>query len=139
MKLVSEKSFQIFFEGFITRNQHPTHSAPQSKNAVPTNIKHSRYIHLMSNFSSIHFHTKSCMYIMFNIVDTSFSYGRLLIVCSSLQEFSKTKESDSACYLKCRYCVFTLWGSIMLGHQFIWLFCFVAMYFQHEISPHGNF
>ncbi len=30
---------------------------------------------------------------MFDIVDTSFSYVRWLIVCSSLQEFSKTKES----------------------------------------------
>ncbi len=35
-------------------------SAPQSKNQVSTNIKHSRYNHLiMSNFLSIHFHTKS--------------------------------------------------------------------------------
>ncbi len=30
---------------------------------------------------------------MFDIVDTAFSYGRGLIICSSLQEFSKTKES----------------------------------------------
>ncbi len=30
---------------------------------------------------------------MFDIVDTPFSYVRGLIVCSSLQEFSKTKES----------------------------------------------
>ncbi len=30
---------------------------------------------------------------MFDIVDTAFSYGRGLIVCSSLQEFSKTRES----------------------------------------------
>ncbi len=30
---------------------------------------------------------------MFDIVDTPFSYGRGLIVCSSLQGFSKTKES----------------------------------------------
>ncbi len=30
---------------------------------------------------------------MFDIVGTLFSYGRGLIVCLSLQEFSKTKES----------------------------------------------
>ena len=30
---------------------------------------------------------------MFDIVNTPFSYGRELIICSSLQEFSKTKES----------------------------------------------
>ncbi len=29
---------------------------------------------------------------MFDVVDTPFSYGRVLIICSSLQEFSKTKE-----------------------------------------------
>ncbi len=49
-------------------------SASQSKNAVSTNLKHSRYIHLMSNFSSIHFHTKGCNVHMFDIVDTAFSY-----------------------------------------------------------------
>ncbi len=30
---------------------------------------------------------------MFDIVDTPFSYGRGLILCSSVQEFSKKKES----------------------------------------------
>ena len=30
---------------------------------------------------------------MFDIADTPFSYGRELIICSSLQKFSKTKES----------------------------------------------
>ncbi len=68
-------------------------SASQSKNTVSTNIKHSRYIHLMSNILSIHFHTKRFYVHMFDIVDTLFSYGRGLIICSSLQEFSKTKES----------------------------------------------
>ncbi len=68
-------------------------SAPQSKNAVSTNTKHSRYIHLMSNFSLIHSHGKRLYVYMFDIVDTPFSYGRGSIVCSSLQEFSKTKES----------------------------------------------
>ncbi len=67
--------------------------APQSKNAVSTNIKHSRYIHLMSNCSSIHFHTKKLYLHMFDAVDTPFSYGKGFIVCASLQEFSKTKES----------------------------------------------
>ena len=33
-------------------------AAPQSKNTISTNINHSKYIHLMSNFSSIHLHTK---------------------------------------------------------------------------------
>ncbi len=91
-------------------------SAPQSKNAVSTNIKHtcSRYIHLISNFSSIHFHTKRLYVHMFGIIDTSFSYVRGLIVCSSLQEFSKTKRKNSACDPKCRYCVFTLWGRISM-------------------------
>ncbi len=68
-------------------------SVPQSKNAVSTNLRYSRYIHLMSNFSSIHFHTKRLYEHMFDIVDTAFSYGRELIVCLSLQEFSKTKEN----------------------------------------------
>ncbi len=69
-------------------------SAPQSKNAVSANIKHSStYIHLMSNFLSIHFHTKRLYVHMFDKVDTSFSYGGVLIVCLSLQEFSKTKQS----------------------------------------------
>ena len=59
-------------------------SAPQSKNSVSTSIKHTRYIHLMSNFSSIHIHTKRLYVHMFDIVDivdTLFSYGRGLIVC----------------------------------------------------------
>ena len=63
-----------------------TISAPQSKNAVSTNIKHSRYIHFMSNFLSILFHTKKLYVPMFDMVDTPFRYGRGLIVCSSLQE-----------------------------------------------------
>ncbi len=67
--------------------------APQSKNAVSTNTKHSRYIHLMSNFSSIHFHTKRLYVHTFDLVDTLFSYERGLIDCLSLQEFSQTKES----------------------------------------------
>ena len=53
-------------------------SAPQSKNAVSTNIKHSRYSHLMSNFRPIHFHTKR-LYV--HMLDISLSYRRGLIVC----------------------------------------------------------
>ena len=49
------------------------HISAQSKNAVSTNTKHNRYIHLMLNFSSIHFHTKSLYVHMFDIVDTPFS------------------------------------------------------------------
>ena len=55
------------------------YSLPQ--NAVSTNIKHSRYIPLMSNFLSNHFHTKRSYVHMFCIVDTPFSYGRGLMVC----------------------------------------------------------
>ena len=41
-------------------------SAPQqSKNAVATNIKHGRYIHSMSNFLLMHFHTKRLYVHMF--------------------------------------------------------------------------
>ncbi len=64
----------------------------------------------MSNFSSIHFHTKR-LYIglhIFNIVDTPFSYGRGSITSGIFQ----IKRKYSACNLNCRYCVFTLWGSI---------------------------
>ena len=68
-------------------------SAPQSKNAVSTNIKHSRCIHLMSNLLSIHFHTKRLHVHMFDEVDTPFNYGKV-IACSSLQEFSTPKESN---------------------------------------------
>ncbi len=42
-------------------SDHTLSSAPQSKNAVSTNIKHRRYIYLMSNFSSILLHLKGCM------------------------------------------------------------------------------
>ena len=34
------------------------------------------------------------MYIMFNVVDTAFRYGRELIVCLFCQEFFKVKESS---------------------------------------------
>ncbi len=82
-------------------------SATQSKNAVSTNIKHNRYIHLMSNFSSIHFHTKRLYVHIIDTVDTLFSYGRGLIVCSSLQGILQDKRKYCACDLKCRYCIFT--------------------------------
>ncbi len=65
----------------ICHCHHFSTSAPQSTNEVSTNIKQSRYIHLMSNFLSIHFHTKGLQVHMFDIVDTLFSYGRGLIVC----------------------------------------------------------
>ncbi len=47
----------------------------------------------MSNFSSIHFHTKRLYVYIFDVVDNAFSYGKGLIIFKSLQEFSKTKES----------------------------------------------
>ena len=54
---------------------------PISKNAVSTYLKYSRYIHLMSNFWSIHFHANRLYVHMFDIVDIAFSYGRGFIVC----------------------------------------------------------
>ncbi len=72
------------------------------------NIKHSRYIHLMSNFSSIHFHAKRLYVHMFDIVYTPFSYERGLMVCSSLQEFSKTKEEST---------LHVIWNA---GTAFLW-------------------
>ncbi len=69
-------------------------SAPQSKNAVSTNIKLSIdkciWCQIFRQSTSV---LKGCMYIMFDIIDTHLRHGRGLIVCSSLQEFSKTKES----------------------------------------------
>ncbi len=37
---------------------------------------------------------KGCMYIMFAMVDTPFSYGRALIVCLFLQEYFKVEEGS---------------------------------------------
>ncbi len=52
------------------------------------------------------------MYVhMFDIVDTPFSYGRGLIICSSLWTgIFQDKRKYSAIDLKCRYYIFTLWG-----------------------------
>ncbi len=110
-------------------------SAPQSKNTVSTNIKHSRYIHLMSNFLSIHSHIKwlYVQFYMFDIVDTPFSYGRELIVCSSLQVFFHSKRKYSACDLKCRYCVFTLWGRCALAQLIMCPVC-KARFHVHVLS-----
>ncbi len=47
---------------------------------------------------------------MFDMVNTAFSYGRGLIVCSSALGIFEDKGKYSACDLKCRYCIFTLWG-----------------------------
>ncbi len=116
------------------------YSATQSKNAVSINIKLSRYIHLMSNFSSIHFHTKRLYVHMFDIVDTPFSYRRQLIVCSSLQEFSKTKEStmhviwnvDTAfllCGADILYCISSrLCHHLLLGSSCVFLDWFIILW-----------
>ena len=48
-----------------------------SKNVIAA-INHSRYFHYASNFFSTV--VKCCMYIMFDIVDTVFSYGIALVV-----------------------------------------------------------
>ncbi len=57
-----------------------THAAIPSKNAVSANIKHSIYLikHSISGQSTTV--VKGCMY-MFDMVDTTFSYRRPLIVC----------------------------------------------------------
>ncbi len=68
-------------------------AAPQSKNAVCANIKRSRYFHQTLNFWSFHSILKGCMYNMFYIKDTPLSYGKTLIFCKFLQEFSSGKES----------------------------------------------
>ncbi len=62
-------------------NNIMANSAVPSKNAVSANIKHSRYFHYTSNFFQSTTVVKGCMYIMFNVVDTAFSYGRALFVC----------------------------------------------------------
>ncbi len=72
--------------------KHNYTSAPQSKNAVSTNIKHSRYIHLMQHFWSYDFHGKRLYVQMFAIVDTPFIYGRGLIICSSLRNYPRQKK-----------------------------------------------
>ena len=56
-------------------------SAPSSKTEVSTTIKHSRYFHLTSTFRSIHYCCKRFHVSMSNVVDTTFSYERALIVC----------------------------------------------------------
>ncbi len=57
----------------------------QVKNTVDTSIK--RYI--SGQFSTL---LKGCMYIMFDMVDTTFSYGRALIICLFLQDFFKVNS-----------------------------------------------
>ena len=66
---------------YETTNPMSTTYAPQSKKAVSTYLKYSRYIDLMSTCLSIHFHTKRLYLHRFPILDTSFSYGRVLIIC----------------------------------------------------------
>ncbi len=90
-------------------------SASQSKNAVSTNLKHSRYIHLMSNFLSIHSHTKRLYVHMFDIVDTAFNYCRALIVMLITSGIFKDIRKYSVCDLICRYCVLIFWGRCPLA------------------------
>ena len=63
------------------------------KNAVCALINHSNF-HLAYNFSSIHSRAKKLYPHKFDIVDTALSYGRELIVCSFLQDFSTGKQSN---------------------------------------------
>ncbi len=48
---------------------------------------------------------------MFDMADTAFSYGRGLIVLLITSGVFQDERKYSGCDLKCRYCVFTLWGS----------------------------
>ena len=66
---------------------------------------------------------KGCMYIWNNLVDTAFSYGRgLIIILLNTSGISQEKRKCSACDLKSRYCVFTLWGrgTFKDGYYFRW-------------------
>ncbi len=85
-------------------------SKKHSKNTVSTYIKHSRYIHLMSNFLSIHFHTKRLYVHMFDIVDIlSWVMEDYWSSANHLRNFSDNRKYLGY-DLKCRYCVFTLWA-----------------------------
>ncbi len=68
-------------------------------------LKHSRYIHLMSNFLSIQFHTERLYVHMFDTCCLQLwkRIDRLLITSRSFLD----KGKYSACDLKCRYCIFT--------------------------------
>ena len=59
-----------------------TSSAPPSKNAVSANIKDSvRHFHKCQISGQSTTVVKGCIYIMFDMVYTAFSYRRALIVC----------------------------------------------------------
>ena len=59
---------------------------------------------------------KGCMHIMFDIVDTPFSYGKGLMSASHFRNFPRQKKVP-AWDLKCRYCVFTLRGRSIDRHD----------------------
>ncbi len=58
----------------VLQSHHVKTQYPQIWNIVDTSIK--RQISSQSTNG-----VKGCMYIMFNVVDTAFSYGREVIVC----------------------------------------------------------
>ena len=66
------------------------------------------YIHLMSNFLSIHFHTKMPYVHGRYSLQLWKRIDHLLITSGIFQD----KRKYSACDLKCRYCVFTLWDRL---------------------------
>ncbi len=76
---------------------------------------------------------------MFGMVDTSFSNGRGLIVCSSLQEFSKAKEStlhviwniDTA-FLLCEAEMHPIIMKFLLHH--IALSCNTKLYWEEDLQ-----
>ena len=114
MQTLDVESLQItLLSKIFTLSWSSAHSAPQSKIAVSTNIKHSRYIHLMSNFLSIHVHTKRLYVHVWHSRYSLFSWKRIdrLLITSGIVE---SKRKYSVCDLKCRYYIFTLWGSTSL-------------------------
>ena len=70
------------------------HSAIKSKNAVCAFMKHSRYFHLMYNFTSIQSLAKKFVFTHVYRIDTACSYKRELIICLFLKGFSKGKGSS---------------------------------------------
>ena len=107
---------------FSKNKQHSVHntiiSAVTSKNAVSANIKHSWYCPYTSNFWSNNYVIKGCMYIMFDMVDTAFTYKRaLIIVCKFLQGYFMLNECSFEWSLKCKYCVFTFFTFMLLSQN----------------------
>ncbi len=81
-----------FFHWLSFVNYTCSQSCPQSKNTVSTNIKHSRYIHLMSNFLSIRFPTKRLYVHMFDIVHTPLVMEENWLSANCFRNFPRQKK-----------------------------------------------